>query len=91
MAYAGGTDLTGNVEIKLLVPLYSLGLFTCCMVCHGELAMTEAASALPDALLPDDFRRRGAGWNPGRRWRRRGVFSGFYEMPLALVAAPRSL
>ena len=25
------------VSIKVLVPLFSLGLFTCCMVCHGEL------------------------------------------------------
>ena len=24
--------------IKVLVPLFSMGLFTCCMVCHGELA-----------------------------------------------------
>ncbi|SPE25679.1 Integral membrane protein-like protein [Candidatus Sulfopaludibacter sp. SbA3] len=38
MAYALGVDNTGNLNIKVLVPLFSLGLFTCCMVCHGELA-----------------------------------------------------
>ena len=37
MAYALGQDATGVVSIKVLVPLFSLGLFTCCMVCHGEL------------------------------------------------------
>lgn len=28
----------GNLGITLAVPLYSGGLFVCCMVCHGELA-----------------------------------------------------
>lgn len=38
MAYAHAVDSSGSVGIKVLVPLYSMGLFTCCMVCHGELA-----------------------------------------------------
>jgi len=38
MAYSDVVDATGNVPIKVLVPLFSIGLFTCCMVCHGELA-----------------------------------------------------
>jgi hypothetical protein len=38
MAYAHTVDSSGSVPIKVLVPLYSMGLFTCCMVCHGELA-----------------------------------------------------
>jgi SAM-dependent methyltransferase len=38
MAYADSVDATGNVPIKILVPLFAMGLFTCCMVCHGELA-----------------------------------------------------
>lgn len=38
MAFADSVDATGAVPIKILVPLFSLGLFTCCMVCHGELA-----------------------------------------------------
>jgi len=37
MAYADTMDATGNVPIKILVPLFSMGLYTCCMVCHGEL------------------------------------------------------
>ena len=38
MAFANSVDAVGNVPIKVLVPLFSMGLFTCCMVCHGELA-----------------------------------------------------
>jgi hypothetical protein len=38
MAYGDGVDAMGNVPIKILVPLFAMGLFTCCMVCHGELA-----------------------------------------------------
>ncbi len=38
MAFANSVDASGNVPIKVMVPLFSMGLFTCCMVCHGELA-----------------------------------------------------
>ena len=38
MAYAVRVDLESSVGVKVLVPLFTLGLFTCCMVCHGELA-----------------------------------------------------
>ncbi len=38
MCYSLGVDATGNLNIWVLVPLFSLGLFTICMVCHGELA-----------------------------------------------------
>ncbi|HEV3201057.1 MAG TPA: hypothetical protein VGZ73_24310, partial [Bryobacteraceae bacterium] len=38
MALADTVDLTGAVPIRILVPLFSMGLYTCCMVCHGELA-----------------------------------------------------
>ncbi len=37
MAYALGGDFE-NTGIKALIPLFSAGLFLCCMVCHGELA-----------------------------------------------------
>ncbi len=37
MAYALGDDYQ-NLTIKLLIPLFSAGLFVCCMLCHGELA-----------------------------------------------------
>ena len=51
MAYALGVDTTGNLPILVLVPLFCLGLFTCCMVCHGELARLKPAPAIPDAFL----------------------------------------
>src|SRR5437763_186891 len=38
MAFAMGIDSTGSVPIKVMVPLLGIGLYTCCMVCHGELA-----------------------------------------------------
>ena len=37
MAYALSDDYQ-NLPIKLLIPLFSAGLFACCMLCHGELA-----------------------------------------------------
>jgi SAM-dependent methyltransferase len=37
MAYSLTDDLE-NTSIKILIPLFSAGLFLCCMVCHGELA-----------------------------------------------------
>ncbi len=36
MAYALSEDFQ-NTGIKVLIPLFSCGLFLCCMVCHGEL------------------------------------------------------
>lgn len=85
MAYALGVDTTGNMSIKVLVPLFSLGLFTCCMVCHGELAnlkphprylthfylMMSAGGALGGILVGLIAPR---------------VFHNFYELPLGLVA-----
>ncbi len=38
MAYAVSVDMTSNVPIKVMIPLFAMGLFTCCMVLHGELA-----------------------------------------------------
>ncbi|MBI1789488.1 MAG: fused MFS/spermidine synthase [Acidobacteria bacterium] len=37
MAYALNAD-SENMPLKLAVPLFSIGMFVCCMVCHGELA-----------------------------------------------------
>jgi SAM-dependent methyltransferase len=84
MAYS----LRGDFEtesVKVLVPLFSCGLFICCMVCHGELArlkphprylttfylMISAGGALGGLLV---------GLLAPR------VFRGYYELPLSLVA-----
>jgi SAM-dependent methyltransferase len=37
MAFAISKDTSANVPVKVMLPLFGLGLFTCCMVCHGEL------------------------------------------------------
>src|SRR5215471_14341325 len=38
MALVNTVDSSGSVPIKVALPLFSMGLYTCCMVCHGELA-----------------------------------------------------
>ncbi|HEX3748690.1 MAG TPA: fused MFS/spermidine synthase [Bryobacteraceae bacterium] len=38
MSYGITVDTTGNMPIWWMLVLFGLGLFTCCMVCHGELA-----------------------------------------------------
>ena len=37
--YAG----EGNFHIKYSIPIFCVGLFICCMLCHGELAMRKPA------------------------------------------------
>ncbi len=85
MAYSMFADNTGNVPIKIGVPLFLMGLFTCCMACHGELArlkphprylthfylMISAGGALGGALVALAAPL---------------LFNSYYEMPIALVA-----
>ena len=85
MAYALSVDSTGSVPIRVMVPLFAMGLFTCCMVCHGELARLK-----PDPrYLTHFYVMIAAGGALG------GVvvgllaphlFDAIYEMPLGLVA-----
>src|SRR5581483_6982405 len=86
MAYAMAGDLEGNVSIKVMLPLFAMGLFTCCMVCHGELArmkphpryltqfylMVSAGGALGGILVGLIAPH---------------VFNAFYELPLGLAAS----
>ena len=85
MAYALSVDATGSVPIRVMVPLFAMGLFTCCMVCHGELARLK-----PDPrYLTHFYLMIAAGGALG------GLlvglvaphlFNAIYEMPLGLVA-----
>jgi hypothetical protein len=34
----------GNYHIKYSIPIFSIGLFLCCMLCHGELALRKPAA-----------------------------------------------
>ncbi len=42
MAYVLSSNYT-NLPLYVLIPLFSAGLFLCCMVCHGELARLKPA------------------------------------------------
>jgi SAM-dependent methyltransferase len=85
MAYAVSVDLNANVPIKVMLPLFAMGLFTCCMVCHGELARLK-----PDPkYLTHFYLTMSAGGALG------GLLVGLlaphflnalYEMPVGLVA-----
>jgi hypothetical protein len=44
MTYALSPSFTG-LPIKVLIPLYCIGLFVCCMFCHGELARLKPEPA----------------------------------------------
>ena len=84
MAYGITIDSAGNMPIWWMLVLYGLGLFTCCMVCHGELARLK-----PDPkYLTHFYLTVSAGGALG------GIFVGliaphifqsFYELQLGLV------
>ncbi len=40
LIYAG----RGNMPIAVMIPAFTVGLFICCMVCHGELARRKPAA-----------------------------------------------
>ena len=87
MAYGITVDTTGNMPVWWMLVLFGLGLFTCCMVCHGELARLK-----PDPkYLTHFYLTISAGGALG------GIFVGllaprifksFYELPLGLVLCP---
>jgi spermidine synthase len=87
MAYGITVDSAGNMPIWWMLVLYGLGLFTCCMVCHGELARLK-----PDPkYLTHFYLTVAAGGALG------GIFVGliaphifqsFYELQLGLVLCP---
>jgi SAM-dependent methyltransferase len=85
MAYAMFFDNSGNLPIKVGGPLFLLGLFTCCMVCHGELAKLKPHPQ----YLTHFYLMMSAGGALGGLFV--GViapqfFNSYYEMPISLVA-----
>lgn len=84
MAYALSPEFQNN-PVKVMIPFYAVGLFVCCMVCHGELArlkphpsrltsfyvMIALGGALGGVFVALIAPR---------------VFNGFYELPLGLAA-----
>lgn len=85
MAYALNAE-SENMPLKVAVPLFSVGLLICCMVCHGELARLKPHPR----YLTSYFLMISLGGALG------GVFAGiiaphsfpsYYELPVSLVAA----
>jgi hypothetical protein len=84
MAYANSVDMTSNVPIKVMIPLFGMGLFTCCMVCHGELARLKPHPA----YLTHFYLMIAAGGAMGGLivgLAAPHLFNSFYEMPVSLV------
>jgi hypothetical protein len=82
MAYAlySGKDL----PLYVTIPLFAVGLFVCCMVCHGELARLK-----PDPRYLTLFYLMvsigGAIGGVFVGLIAPNVFNGYYELPLALI------
>ena len=86
MAYATFGPLAGILPIQTGIPVFLVGLFVCCMVCHGELARLKPAAR----YLTHFYLTISAGGALG------GLlvglvapllFHAYYELPLGLVAA----
>jgi hypothetical protein len=86
MAYATLGEDAGLLPIQAGIPLFLLGLFTCCMVCHGELARLKPHPR----YLTHFYLSISAGGAAG------GLvvavaapllFNAYYELPIGLVAA----
>lgn len=83
MAYALSPEFQ-NIPIKASIPFFAIGLFICCMVCHGELARLK-----PDpSRLTSYYVMIALGGALGGVFvalLAPRVFSGFYELPLGLA------
>jgi SAM-dependent methyltransferase len=85
MIYAIGRDNTGNLPIFVLIPLFCIGLFICCMVCHGELVLLKP----PPSHLTHFYLMISAGGALGGLLvglAAPKLLSGFYELQLGMVA-----
>jgi hypothetical protein len=84
MAYGITIDTTGNLPIWAMLGIYGLGMFTCCMVCHGELARLK-----PDPkYLTHFYLTIAAGGALGGIFVALiapHIFQSFYELQLGLV------
>ncbi|HYL13647.1 MAG TPA: fused MFS/spermidine synthase [Terriglobales bacterium] len=84
MAYALAPGY-GSIPLYVLLPLYCVGLFVCCMVCHGELARLKPHSP----YLTSFYLMVSLGGAVGALFvalLAPRVFSGWYELPIAMAA-----
>jgi hypothetical protein len=85
MAYATASEQEGNLPIKIMLPLFAMGLFTCCMVCHGELARLKPHPRyLTQFYLMISVGGATGGLLVGLVAPH--LFNTFYEMPLGMAA-----
>jgi hypothetical protein len=82
MAYAIAPG-RGNLPPYVLIPLFCVGLFACCMFCHGELAKLKP----PPSNLTSFYLLLALGGVVGAVFvalLAPHLFSGYYELPVAL-------
>ncbi|MEO5922836.1 MAG: fused MFS/spermidine synthase [Bryobacteraceae bacterium] len=75
----------GNYHIKYSIPIFSIGLFLCCMLCHGELALRKPAAR----YLTSFYLMISVGGALGGIFVALiapNVFKTFLELPIALTA-----
>src|SRR5450432_2919205 len=83
MAYALFADVE-NLPLYVILPLFLLGLFVCCMVCHGELARLKPdPRSLTLFYLMISIGGAIGGIFVGLI--APNVFPGYFELPLGLV------
>ena len=74
-----------NIDLRLLIPVFCIGLFVCCVLCHGELARTKPHPR----YLTSFYLMVSVGGALGGLFV--GViapllFNNYYELPIALIA-----
>jgi hypothetical protein len=79
------TQWEGSETVKIVIPLFSAGLFICCMFCHGELARLKPhARYLTSFYLMVSFGGALGGLFVG--WLAPRLFHGYFELPVGIVA-----
>jgi len=87
MAYATLGGNAGILPIQAGIPVFLVGLFICCMVCHGELARLKPHAR----YLTHFYLMVSAGGAAGGLLVGLAAplfFNAYYELPIALVATP---
>jgi hypothetical protein len=82
MAYALPGQYSGG-PLATVISLYSVGLFVCCMVCHGELALLKP----PAEYLTSFYLRVSVGGALGGIFVclvAPNIFPGYFELPIGL-------
>ena len=79
------TEWQGSETVKIVIPLFSAGLFICCMFCHGELARLKPHSRyLTSFYLMVSLGGALGGLFVG--WLAPHLFHGYFELPVGILA-----